>query len=62
MKNIEFPNGDQYESEVKDFKPYGKGTMYFNNVWDTVYVGEWVKGARTGKRISRRNKVNLVQN
>tara|TARA_Y100001970_G_scaffold289298_1_gene419216 strand:- start:967 stop:1638 length:672 start_codon:yes stop_codon:yes gene_type:complete len=47
IKKIKFDNGDEYEGEVKNGKPHGKGTMQYNNEFETLYEGEWVDGDRT---------------
>ncbi len=41
-------NGTLNVGEYKDGLPHGKGTCYFTN---SVYYGDWQKGARTGRGV-----------
>ena len=41
-----YPNGDQYEGLMNDFKRYGKGKHQYNN--GDIYEGEWKNNKRDG--------------
>ena len=47
IEKIKFDNGDEYEGEVKDGNPHGKGKIQYNNEHGTYYEGDWVDGNRT---------------
>ncbi len=50
-----YANGDVYEGQLRDGRPHGQGTFKqgrFMGGGASVYVGEWVGGARQGYGVS----------
>lgn len=46
-QRIDYYAGSYYEGEVKDGKPHGKGTQYYEN--QKSYEGQWVNGKKEGR-------------
>jgi hypothetical protein len=44
-----YANGSRYEGELKNGKPHGKGTYYYND--GNKYTGDWVDGDMSGQGV-----------